>query len=544
MLRTAAYQHYWTVRGRGFNPKQWRALLRVTNRIVKNALADDIKVQYEAEADQIKIIPKNSGGEIFQLYRDDGNANTFNSVRTDMDHYDDVVVSILTAAKKIAPDLIEVSSDGGADVFRRRYANVDKAMRDVVGFAPGGGDGGSAPAPSGDVGGGTFGMPAFNIDESESSMEKAWDKAIKGVKVRNPDTGHMVLINSLSPSNRGRYRKEFEHRWKQQAAQAKQRAKQHAQKTKKTTEQARQKAEKGSGKAAPGKSRPKEKKAMNEQSVRDAAIRVAAETRDPKLKQAILHVLAGKGLPPEFLKNKIEKGSDADGDGKKNEGEGKKPWEKDDKDDKKKDDKKAAYEQTILAAYNLFLPVAQKSVNAFYAENPDSKIAGASTAQRVALAAKIAKSWIYEGMGNASLVRKASGVAEGEAIKVAHLDEAIRKATDLKTQRALVVAKVLQEEATKAASTSHVAMEELMAAYKYSEEDMAEMEKEGGCKLGKKWIQDAIKRPGRVREYLGIPEGKDIPMGKLNEAIKKEKGKDNKSLMSALLLAKRLKGMK
>ena len=120
--------------------------MRVTNRIVKNALADDIKVQYEAEADQIKIIPKNSGGEIFQLYRDDGNANTFNSVRTDMDHYDDVVVSILTAAKKIAPDLIEVSSDGGADVFRRRYANVEKAMRQIVSFAPGGGGDGGGPA--------------------------------------------------------------------------------------------------------------------------------------------------------------------------------------------------------------------------------------------------------------------------------------------------------------------------------------------------------------------------------------------------------------
>ena len=61
--------------------------------------------------------------------------------------------------------------------------------------------------------------------------------------------------------------------------------------------------------------------------------------------------------------------------------------------------------------------------------------------------------------------------------------------------------------------------------------------------LAKKWISEAIKRPGRVREYLGIPEGQEIPMAKLDAAIEKVKGTGNKSLLGALLLAKRLKGM-
>jgi carbonic anhydrase/acetyltransferase-like protein (isoleucine patch superfamily) len=62
-------------------------------------------------------------------------------------------------------------------------------------------------------------------------------------------------------------------------------------------------------------------------------------------------------------------------------------------------------------------------------------------------------------------------------------------------------------------------------------------------KVADKWIQDAIKRPGRVREYLNVPEGQDIPMGKLDSAIEKVKGTGDHSLLSALILAKRLKSM-
>lgn len=36
-----------------------------------------------------------------------------------------------------------------------------------------------------------------------------------------------------------------------------------------------------------------------------------------------------------------------------------------------------------------------------------------------------------------------------------------------------------------------------------------------------KWIQKAIKHPGALREKLGVKEGKNIPVKKLNEAIKK-----------------------
>lgn len=38
---------------------------------------------------------------------------------------------------------------------------------------------------------------------------------------------------------------------------------------------------------------------------------------------------------------------------------------------------------------------------------------------------------------------------------------------------------------------------------------------------GKKWIQEAVKRPGALRSALGVKEGKTIPAGKLAAAAKK-----------------------
>jgi len=37
----------------------------------------------------------------------------------------------------------------------------------------------------------------------------------------------------------------------------------------------------------------------------------------------------------------------------------------------------------------------------------------------------------------------------------------------------------------------------------------------------KKWIQDAIKKPGALRKQLGVKAGKPIPAGKLAAAAKK-----------------------
>ena len=54
-----------------------------------------------------------------------------------------------------------------------------------------------------------------------------------------------------------------------------------------------------------------------------------------------------------------------------------------------------------------------------------------------------------------------------------------------------------------------------------------------------KWISGAIKHPGSLRKALHVPEGKDIPSGKLEKASHSE----NPSLAKKANLAKTLKAM-
>jgi len=63
----------------------------------------------------------------------------------------------------------------------------------------------------------------------------------------------------------------------------------------------------------------------------------------------------------------------------------------------------------------------------------------------------------------------------------------------------------------------------------------------------KKWAADAVKRPGRLHKYFGVPPDKKIPMSKIKAAYNKLKDKESKSaeeksLMRALALGIRFKG--
>ena len=66
------------------------------------------------------------------------------------------------------------------------------------------------------------------------------------------------------------------------------------------------------------------------------------------------------------------------------------------------------------------------------------------------------------------------------------------------------------------------------------------------------WIQGAIKKPGALREQLGVKEGEKIPEGKLTkiETRLRKKGEGDKKLSKSdrttlrrVQLAKTLKGM-
>jgi hypothetical protein len=62
--------------------------------------------------------------------------------------------------------------------------------------------------------------------------------------------------------------------------------------------------------------------------------------------------------------------------------------------------------------------------------------------------------------------------------------------------------------------------------------------KKGG-KVGEKWIQSAIKKPGALKKSLGVKSGEKIPAGKLAKAAKAP-GK----LGQRARLAQTLKGLK
>lgn len=57
--------------------------------------------------------------------------------------------------------------------------------------------------------------------------------------------------------------------------------------------------------------------------------------------------------------------------------------------------------------------------------------------------------------------------------------------------------------------------------------------------MPKKWIQDAIKKPGALHRQLGVPAGEKIPVDKLNKAAKS----DDVTLKRRAILAKTLRGL-
>lgn len=60
-------------------------------------------------------------------------------------------------------------------------------------------------------------------------------------------------------------------------------------------------------------------------------------------------------------------------------------------------------------------------------------------------------------------------------------------------------------------------------------------------KSKKNWIQSAIKKPGALRESMGVKKGEKIPAGKLQEAAKKP-GKMGQRARLAMTLKKMKKG--
>jgi hypothetical protein len=436
-MRKIREQHYFTVRGRGFDLKQWSRVLSETARLVESANKAGYDATFDGDARRIRV--RGPGTDELVIYRA-GEPGAPNEIMTEGD-FDDLVQTLFTAIKKIAPDVFEMTSPDGRD-YRRLYAKQPGSWSRMK-----------------------------RIDQLPKTKEEAFLKAMGKQKWRHPETSNQVEFISLPKKEQTKLR----HRWEQEFGERYQKALDKArseyEEAHKEVEDAassvseakreKEKAEKAKGleeayektleRMARHGPAPEKANSMDDEIIRRAAIRVAAKTENTALKHEILSLLRGTEKAAKEddgeKEGRFEEGEDVDvGKWLRDHGheEAARAWERyeGDVEDLKK---KSASSKVFPEIHDM----ARRHVLAFAHKNPTSKVATGSTRDRVA-------------------------------------------ATD---------------------------------------------------RLAKKWIQDAIKRPGRVREYLDVPEGEDIPMGKLDTAIEKVKGSGNKSLLSALLLAKRLKKM-
>lgn len=510
MRKSGSVQHYFTVRGRGFDLKQWSRILLMAEQAVDRAKKIGLQATYDGNAWELRV--EAPGSDPLHVVRK-GEPGIPKLVTTS-GKYDVLVQTILAAIKKIAPDIFEMSSPDGRD-YRRLLAKK--------------------VTPPGQ---GAWGRMK-RLDQLPRTKEEAFLKAMGKQKWRHPDTQNYVEFVSLPKREqtklRRRWEQEFGDRYQRALEQVRSEADE-AKKELKQVEDAREKLkeeqEKALQKMAQKPREGKEAKTMNEETIRKAAIRVAKTIDDPELKRELLEILRPtvKGAKEhddehdDEKKSRFEEGEDVDvGTWLKENGyeEAAKKWEK----HEGEIGKKASASQVFPAMHKL----AWHHVLSYAKANPESKVASGSTADRVAAAEHLARRWI---------MRAADRVHEYADTPAEELEAAVAKAAaerDTSRLYTLNFAKALRGLNRKTSADDAWLNEESFAK--------AAAEVFGSDHVAKKWISDAIKRPGRVREYLGVPEGKDIPMGKLDKAIEKVKGTGNKSLLSALLLAKRLKKM-
>jgi hypothetical protein len=143
------YTHYWEIH-RSFTDKEWESLVDEANRIIGLAKKLDIRLgdalgDFEPSLNEKHIALNGYGSEGCESFvltkkkRDRAEWETerendavFEFCKTRQLPYDDVVISILNAAKQIAPEAIKLSSDGGA-VFEPR---IDIIAMDMLGASP------------------------------------------------------------------------------------------------------------------------------------------------------------------------------------------------------------------------------------------------------------------------------------------------------------------------------------------------------------------------------------------------------------------------
>lgn len=124
MSKKAGYTHYWEIKAVP-TPFEWAHLMSATKKILAGAKKAGIVVRGgmgtgapEVKVDGIWLNGDEQTGEDYETFNLEPQVDT-NFCKTEHRPYDDVVVSILAAAKVILGKKIVVSSDGGPSAIRR-----------------------------------------------------------------------------------------------------------------------------------------------------------------------------------------------------------------------------------------------------------------------------------------------------------------------------------------------------------------------------------------------------------------------------------------
>jgi hypothetical protein len=129
------YTHYWSTKSE-FTPEEWKKITGKAKRIVSAAKKKGISIcggygskGTQPEVDEGGVWLNGCGNDSFETFNLQRGKADFAFCKTAHKPYDEVVVSILAAVKKIAGRKFEPRSDGGPEAIKNTLAALRRTRR-------------------------------------------------------------------------------------------------------------------------------------------------------------------------------------------------------------------------------------------------------------------------------------------------------------------------------------------------------------------------------------------------------------------------------
>lgn len=391
-MRKSAGQHFFTVRGRGFTGRQWEKILTLAQEVAERSTEEGIRITVKADPRCLEVRPKGKG-QPFMLWRQ-GDPDVACEIMTE-GKFDLVVQSLLTGIKKIAPDILIMTSPDGRSY--RRVLGAESAWKRVKEF-----------------------------DRTPRTKEEAFLHAMSRKKWPNPDTGNRVEFISLPKKEQSRLKRNWEQEFGHQWVEVREEAERKVDKAKKKVQEAGKamdKLDKQQKRMEKAKGLGAKKAAVRDRLIRKAAIRVAHNTDNKELRHQILEAL--RDSSPKVASEKRPATAPST----------------------KARLKAQANKINVSKVFPELKELAWKTTLAFARGNPASKTASVSTAARVAASDRLARKWLQATIENPHQTHEYLGLEKGAKIPEDKLHEGIARAHqqgDRSMLAALLIAKKLQ----------------------------------------------------------------------------------------------------